>query len=487
MNKMASMMVAVMAGSFSACVAPAGEPPKENVAEGSAAVTLASYATWAQSHPLTVAMITTPRQRRDAAALSTTQKNAFVSALLSLKTVANPWGLRNWKTGELLSYYDAFAEWHVDLYRCGPNDGWSNDEGMGAHMNPLVLPWHREHMLLLENALRQASQDPNMAIPYWTWRDTSSGSAALAMLGGDGAASTHMVSAPFDSATWPITVFALNDADQSPALQRAVGTHPYFNDPQAWANITLVSTSTGYDTAPYNTTILTSSMTTSPSVRAALDGWRDVNPPGSACLPNQQPSGVSLMLPTTQPTSTSLNHVAGHSYIAGRWCEDQDGGVVDCDAPDASEKTGTMGIHASPNDPMFFLHHGYVDKLWWQWEVAHTMPQQLSGNGTIYRYRPFDNEPMYGASYGPSHALWPFRDPSYVSSITSPNSYPNSVTNDTTYADTTLPGITGAHATGPYVGYSSINVMPKDLLDNNHLVMAKDGAGNALVAVVQYL
>lgn len=24
----------------------------------------------------------------------------------------------------------------------------------------------------------------------------------------------------------------------------------------------------------------------------------------------------------------------------------------------------------SPNDPMFFLHHAYLDKLWWEWQIA---------------------------------------------------------------------------------------------------------------------
>jgi tyrosinase len=32
---------------------------------------------------------------------------------------------------------------------------------------------------------------------------------------------------------------------------------------------------------------------------------------------------------------------------------------------------GTMGLSTSPKDPLFWLHHGFIDKLWADWEVAH--------------------------------------------------------------------------------------------------------------------
>ena len=32
---------------------------------------------------------------------------------------------------------------------------------------------------------------------------------------------------------------------------------------------------------------------------------------------------------------------------------------------------GTMGSSTSPKDPIFWLHHGFIDKLWADWEVAH--------------------------------------------------------------------------------------------------------------------
>jgi tyrosinase len=32
---------------------------------------------------------------------------------------------------------------------------------------------------------------------------------------------------------------------------------------------------------------------------------------------------------------------------------------------------GTMGSSTSPKDPLFWLHHAFIDKLWADWEVAH--------------------------------------------------------------------------------------------------------------------
>lgn len=35
---------------------------------------------------------------------------------------------------------------------------------------------------------------------------------------------------------------------------------------------------------------------------------------------------------------------------------------------------GTMGTSTSPADPLFWLHHGFIDKLWADWQVSHPSP-----------------------------------------------------------------------------------------------------------------
>lgn len=29
-----------------------------------------------------------------------------------------------------------------------------------------------------------------------------------------------------------------------------------------------------------------------------------------------------------------------------------------------------INVSASPGDPIFFLHHAYLDRVWWQWQQA---------------------------------------------------------------------------------------------------------------------
>ena len=41
--------------------------------------------------------------------------------------------------------------------------------------------------------------------------------------------------------------------------------------------------------------------------------------------------------------------------------------------------SGTMGTSTSPADPLFWLHHAFIDKLWADWQVTHPAP---GGNPT---------------------------------------------------------------------------------------------------------
>ncbi len=41
-----------------------------------------------------------------------------------------------------------------------------------------------------------------------------------------------------------------------------------------------------------------------------------------------------------------------------------------------------MATGVSPNDPVFWLHHAYVDKLWAQWQRRHPASGYLPLSGT---------------------------------------------------------------------------------------------------------
>ncbi|KAF2969671.1 hypothetical protein GQX73_g3872 [Xylaria multiplex] len=36
-----------------------------------------------------------------------------------------------------------------------------------------------------------------------------------------------------------------------------------------------------------------------------------------------------------------------------------------------------VNVKLSPGDPIFYLHHGYIDKLWWDWEAL-KLPARLT-------------------------------------------------------------------------------------------------------------
>ncbi|KAK0619557.1 hypothetical protein B0T14DRAFT_391676, partial [Immersiella caudata] len=42
---------------------------------------------------------------------------------------------------------------------------------------------------------------------------------------------------------------------------------------------------------------------------------------------------------------------------------------------------GDMGPSSSPNDPIFFLHHAMVDKVWWQWQQRDTANRTYAYKG----------------------------------------------------------------------------------------------------------
>ena len=64
-------------------------------------------------------------------------------------------------------------------------------------------------------------------------------------------------------------------------------------------------------------------------------------------------------------------HNAVHLWVAGEFKlmhEHEDG-----EATGPDEVTGTMAFNTSPNDPVFFLHHANIDRLWAEWERRHGM------------------------------------------------------------------------------------------------------------------
>jgi tyrosinase len=177
-----------------------------------------------------------------------------------------------------------------------------------AHRGPAFLPWHRYYLLRLEQELQRI--DPAVTLPYWDWTIDNSGAASLwdpDFMGGNGQASDGVVTSG---------PFAHNTGNwtliyDGPALRRRFGMSAPNLPTQADVSAALADPV--YDVAPYN-------MFVTSGFRNRLEGW--INGP-------------------------QLHNLV-HVWVGG-----------------------SMGPMSSPNDPVFYLHHCFIDKLWVDWQLLH--------------------------------------------------------------------------------------------------------------------
>ncbi len=186
-----------------------------------------------------------------------------------------------------------------------------------AHRQSAFLPWHRQFILNLESELRAV--DASLTLPYWDWSNDpgriagapSWNATMVALMGGNGTGANNAVTTgPF--ASWVAVDAAGNDT--ALPLQRSFGTASWATRLPTAAEVATALTVTPYDESPWN------DASTTNGFRNELEGWRGTN---------------------------HLHNVV-HGWVGG------------------SMLPGT-----SPNDPVFFLHHCFIDKIWAEWQAAH--------------------------------------------------------------------------------------------------------------------
>lgn len=221
------------------------------------------------------------------------------------------------------SRYDDFVETHMNAMMAPT--GWAHDDSV-------FFPWHRELLYQFEKLLQ--SVDPTVTIPYWDWtRHQTAGAAGFPFkhdfIGVDGDDS--------DS----------DRVKRDPAAPAVDATHPYIHpfDPELWTvpvddgdGLTFFQRQFGErgdaPNLPSNTTVVTGVGST---FRQAI---------GSADY------------------LTLRSRSEDHHNLVHRWVG------------------GNMLRMTSPNDPVFFMHHAAIDRMWsiWQKKVAPgtSFYQQLS-------------------------------------------------------------------------------------------------------------
>ena len=215
------------------------------------------------------------------------------------------------------TYDEFFVKVHLDSRHA---DG-SND----AHSGPAFFPWHREFLRRFEGALQYAAERSGIAdsdllgLPYWDWSvdryPNSSIWGSSGFLGGNGTTNDGQVTnGPFaQKSGWTLT-YTIASEEPTNYLKRQFGSlrQPPISLPTPeWVQAALRAAP--YDASPWNASSRS-------GFRNLTEGWIQA------------------------PQMHNLVHV---------WVG------------------GSMEPITSPNDPVFFLHHCFVDKLWADWQSLH--------------------------------------------------------------------------------------------------------------------
>jgi tyrosinase len=260
--------------------------------------------------------------RKSVNSMSEAEKATLVRALLELK-----------RRGE----YGKYVHWHhhVMVPTVLPHEPNDANYRNGAHRGPSFLPWHREFLMQLEQEIR--SIEPTAFIPYWDWVQdaklpdpTQAPIWAADFMGGNGLESdewrVQTGSFAHSAGNWPVPPYPDDDLP-GPGLKRQFGrilpSLPTEDD------LKLAMAEVFYDTPNYDRSPFTIGF------RNRIEGW------------------VTQRGDSRVKTAGSQLHNRVHLWIGGN-----------------------MAPMTSPNDPVFFLHHCFVDKVWSDWQAV-----QLSDNG----------------------------------------------------------------------------------------------------------
>ncbi len=262
--------------------------------------------------------------RKDITA-DTAVRDKYVDGVLRLKREVNP------QSG--LSTYDALVVWHVRamMTMTPPTQGSRN----AAHRGPAFLPWHRYLLIAYEQQLQRVLQDDGFGLPYWSWnhdgdlpreQQTEAPVWGADYMGGSG---DPVTTGPFANPDADPDKFILrvesNSMGQLVTANRGlrrkiagdISTLP--TTAQARAAVDLDT----YDEPNWG-------VNSSSTMRNVIEGWQP-HPPGM--------------------------HNRVHVWIGG-----------------------DMAPASSPNDPVFFLNHCNVDRLWAAWQQKHPDSPYLPGS-----------------------------------------------------------------------------------------------------------
>ncbi|KAJ7176749.1 tyrosinase [Mycena filopes] len=263
--------------------------------------------------------------------LNNSQKLDYITAVQCLQRLPTATHLGGAKTR-----FDDFQAVHVVL-------------ATQVHLVGQFLPWHRRLLNLFETALRDECGFIG-ALPYWDWsKDVDSGLPlaqspvfdAVHGFGGNGA-SVPNYSGQFSN----LSALASAGWVAPGAGGGCVADGPF---------------------AAYNLSIGPGTEVTNHCLQRAFnDHIRDAFLSGARVaevLVQPTFEAFRVELEGAPVTQTMRLHDAGHNAVGGEMADN----------------------FSSPGDPIFYLHHAFLDKLWWQWVGMNfsSRIEEISGRSTV--------------------------------------------------------------------------------------------------------
>ncbi|MEM6252562.1 MAG: tyrosinase family protein [Cyanobacteria bacterium P01_D01_bin.156] len=320
--------------------------------------------------------------RKSVTALTPEEKFAFVTAVNTLQST--------YPEGSRLSLYEQFVVQHIltmgfrqSLGATGPA------RGNPAHSYPAFLPWHRQFLLDFEQALQTV--DESITIPYWDWTDPDALNVMLQedFLGTSGQGT--FVEVPehgrFEGGevkTSPFAAWQLNETLHFDAMTlESLGPH-----------LLRFSTLPPFDSYPLPQSEINSLFNTDnyEVFNALIEG---------ALVPDNNANSDYV-------PGWAL-HAFAHSIIGGSQVDwtDWNQGIAH-----QTDILGTMdSIPCSPYDPIFWLHHANVDRLWAQWQddghsgdAFYPASERPFGHNLSDPMWPWDGGLSSPGNYGPKNA-----------------------------------------------------------------------------------
>nr|XP_046246308.1 tyrosinase-like [Scatophagus argus] len=207
---------------------------------------------------------------------------------------------------------------------------YAGSENNAAHRGPAFLFWHRVFLLFIEREIRELTGNQDFYIPYWDWTRTNHCNICTNQYFGgvgqdgriDGASlfSKWKTICPFQES---LGIICIHSGDSDPAhLTRNPGKDPIYKTLPTSEDVEETMARSLFDTSPFD-------ITSRNSFRNTLEGFE---------------------IPDDSRHLNASMHNLVHRYF-----------------------NGTMSlVPTAANDPIFMLHHSFVDKLLDRWLQDHS-------------------------------------------------------------------------------------------------------------------